>query len=384
MGEEEALSCSSPLAHAHLDPRQRLAHRAGPHRFAFEVAADVAGLGLPVAVGGLEARRLAEGGDGLGLQRLAGGDHAAQGGERAQRGALGQHPVLGRRLAEHVDAERLGQVEPLGGVEAPGVDRRRGAGQPGGEEDVAGRLRPARRGRTPDQLAGARGEPVLGLGALPVQVAVGVDDAPRLAGRAGGEDDQRRVLGAHLLDRGGRLLGAVLVEHRGDILQRHRRYAVRQLGEQLRFADAERRRRGAHPQLEVVAAQLRAAGQGDRAHAPAGEQRQRPLDPVAEQRHHHVAAPHPARREGAGEPGRASDQLTEVPVPPLARGVDRDDPQPRGRRALHQLDEVHARQVCRMSADIRQGICLRIAVRKLRPRPGSEGEFRPRRRPRRR
>ena len=117
-------------------------------------------------------------------------------------GALGQHPVLGRRLAEDVDAERLGQVEPLGRVEAALVDRRRGAGQPGREEDVAGRLRPARGGRAPDQLAGARAEPVLGLGALAGQVAVGVDDAARLAGGAGGEDDQRRVLGVHLLDRG--------------------------------------------------------------------------------------------------------------------------------------------------------------------------------------
>ncbi len=221
----------------------------------------MAGLGLAVAVGRLEARRLAEGGDRIGLQRLAGGDHAAQGGERAQRGALGQHPVLGRRLAEHVDAERLRHVEPLGGVEAPGVDRRRGAGQPGGEEDVAGRLRPARRGRAPDQLAGARGEPVLGLGALPVQVAVGVDDAARLAGRARGEDDQRRVLGAHLLDRRRRLLGAVLVEHRGYILQRSspaRRPAARR-------AAPLRRRRASAPRRSPAARGRGGAAAGCRA-----------------------------------------------------------------------------------------------------------------------
>ena len=41
----------------------------------------------------------------------------------------------------------------------------------------------------------ARAEPVLGLDPLAEQVAVGVDDAARVAGRARGEDDQRRVLG---------------------------------------------------------------------------------------------------------------------------------------------------------------------------------------------
>ena len=227
------------LDDAGLDPRQRPAHRALADRLAGEVAGHLAGLGLAVAVGGLEAGRGAEGGDRLRVQRLAGRDHPPQGGQRAQGGAPGQHPVLGRRLAEDVDAERLGEVEPLGGVEAAVVDDRGGAGQPGGEEDVAGRLRPSRRRRAPDQLALARAEPVLGLDPLAEQVAVGVDDAARLAGGAGGEDDQGRVLGVHRLDRGRRLLRAVLVEDRGDLGQGHRRHAVGQLGQQR----APRRRR---------------------------------------------------------------------------------------------------------------------------------------------
>ena len=160
-------------------------------------------------------------------------------------------------------------------------------------------------------------EPVLGLEPLAEQVALGVDDAARLAGGAGGEDDQRRVLGGHLLDRGRRLLRPVLVEDRGDVGHRHRRDPVGQLAEQRLLADAELRVGGADPQLEVLAAQLRVAGQRHRPHPPAGEHRQHPLDPVADQRHHDVAAPDPAGRKGAREPGRAGEQLAEVPVPPI-------------------------------------------------------------------
>ena len=45
---------------------------------------------------------------------------------------------------------------------------------------------------------------------------------------------------------------------------------------------------------------------------------QHPLDPVADQRHHHVAAADAARRQGAREPGRHRDQLAEVPDAALA------------------------------------------------------------------
>ena len=186
---------------------------------------------------------------------------------------------------------------------------------------------------------------MLGLGALTAQVAVGVDDAAWLAGGAGGEDDQRRVLGAHRLDCRRSLLWPVLVQGRGDLVQGHRRRLVGQLAEHLVGGDAERRLGGVRALLEVAAAQLRAAGQGDGAHPPAGEQRQRPLDPVAEQRHHDVTALHSPRRKGPGEPGRAGDQFAEVPVAPVSLGIDSDDPQARSRRPLHYIfNEVHGRQ----------------------------------------
>ena len=142
---------------------------------------------------------------------------------------------------------RSSEVEPLRRVEAAVVDDRGGAGQPGGEEDVAGRLRPAGRGRAPGELAGPRAEPVGRLDRLAEQVAVGVDDAARVAGRAGGEDDQRRVLGVHLLDRGRRLLRPVLVEHVADLVHRHRRHPGRQPLEQPLLADAEGGLGGLHP-----------------------------------------------------------------------------------------------------------------------------------------
>ena len=89
---------------------------------------------------------------------------------------------------------RSSELEALGGVEARVVQQRGGAADPRRDEDVARRLRPAARGRAPDEVAGARVEPVLGLHALAGQVALGVEDRLRLAGRAARERDQARVV----------------------------------------------------------------------------------------------------------------------------------------------------------------------------------------------
>ena len=164
----------------------------------------------------------------------------------------------------------------------------------------------------------------------------------RLARGPRGEDDQRAVAGVEVgrLDR--RLLGTVLVHRLVDLGERHRFDPVRQLCQQLVLADRERRVGDAGAQLQVVAAQLGIAGQRDRAHAPAGEHRQHPLDPVADQDHHGVAAPHAAGREGAGEPGADRDQLAEMPDPQLALAIERDHRSGRGGEALqHFFDEVH-------------------------------------------
>ena len=125
-------------------------------------------------------------------------------GKRAKLGALGEHPVLGRRLAEDVDPLALDQLQALGGIEAGVVDHRRGPAEPRSDEDVARRLRPAGRRRAPDELALPGPEPVLGLGPLAGQVALGVQRPARLAGRPRGEDDQGAVVGPQVGDsRGG-------------------------------------------------------------------------------------------------------------------------------------------------------------------------------------
>ncbi len=186
---------------------------------------------------------------------------------------------------------------------------------------------------------------MLGLGALAEQVAVGMNHPARLTSGAGSEDDQRRVLGIHRLDRGGCLLGKVLVENGRHVGHRHRRHPVRQLSEQAFLAHAELRIGSSDPQLEIPLAQLRVAGQRHRSHPPASKQRESPLDPVPHQRHHHVAALDAPSSKSSREPGGLGNQFPEVPVPPIPLSINSNDPQPRsGRRLHHILDEIHARQ----------------------------------------
>ena len=125
---------------------------------------------------------------------------------------------------------------------------------------------------------------------------------------------------------------------------RHRRDPAGQLAEQPLLAD--RRASGSRRAitvLEVLAPQLRVAGQRHRAHPPAGEHRQHPLDPASDQGHHRVPAATPRAAIAPESPALRRDQLAEVPLAAVALGVDRDDPELRRRGALHHvLDEVHA------------------------------------------
>ena len=68
---------------------------------------------------------VAEGAQHLGVERLAGGDQPAQVFERCEVDALGDHPVLGRRHAEDVDALGGEDFEALEGIEARVVQQRR-------------------------------------------------------------------------------------------------------------------------------------------------------------------------------------------------------------------------------------------------------------------
>jgi hypothetical protein len=77
---------------------------------------------------------------------------------------------------------------------------------------------------------------VLGLDRLAGEIALRVQGRPRLAGGAGGEDDQGAIgcLKLRRLDRS--LLRAVLVHRIVDLLDRHRCDAVWELGQEVGFA----------------------------------------------------------------------------------------------------------------------------------------------------
>ena len=215
----------------------------------------MAGLGLSVAVVDRVTGRLGPGADRGGVERLARGHHPPHRGQRPQSRALGEHPVLGRRLAEDRDPLALDQLEPVVGIEARVDEHRRRAAEPRRDEDVARRLRPPGSGRAPDQLARPGAEPLLGLESLGAEVALRVHRRPRLAGGPRGEHDQRRVARIEVGDRGRRLLRAVLVERLGQLGEGHvrdsrrgaRRAAARRRCRAMgsRSGSAARGRRGA-------------------------------------------------------------------------------------------------------------------------------------------
>ena len=297
MGEEAARSCSSPVDDPGLEPGQRLAHRARPDRLADQVGGHLAGLGLAVAVGGLEARSP------RGRRRSSPGRAARRRRPSAAAPAAAAASVRRASIRYSVGAWQR-TLTPSASAKS---SRSAGSKRPSWMTAAAPVSQGARKTLRADfdqpvavvhqaRSPRARAEPVLGLDPLAEQVAVGVDHAARLAGGARGEDDQRRVLGVHR--RRPRPASPAAGPRRGRRRSRpvHRRHPVGQHAEQRLFADAERRVRRPRPGAPGPCAQLRAAGQRHRAHPPAGEQREHPLDPVADQGHHHVAALAPRGR----------------------------------------------------------------------------------------
>ena len=200
-------------------------------------------------------------------------------------------------------------------------------------------------------VAGA--EPVLGLQPLAGQVALRVDDAARLAGGAGGEDDRRRVVGGEVLDRGRRLLGAVLVEDRAPGRPgpcRGCRRAARR-GSAPRRPRASGRRRRARSSRSL----RRSCGLQGSATAPIRQQAS-------------IASTHSGRLptsvittsprrtpRAAKAPESPAERAKSSPKwwsAPAALGVDLDQRRLRRRKAFeHVLDEVHARQSAATPAD---------------------------------
>ena len=170
-----ALGRGPALLVDHVEPeaRQRPAHRSRAHRLTRRHAGQLAGLRLAVTVMDVEPHGLAKDPDHLRIEGLPRGNQPSQRRMRLRRERcpLGDHPVLGRGLAQHGDAVLGGHREPLRGLEAGIVQQRGGAPRPRRHERVASRFRPAAGRGAPGKLSGTRAEPVLGLCRLAAQVA---------------------------------------------------------------------------------------------------------------------------------------------------------------------------------------------------------------------
>ena len=188
------------------------------------------------------------------------------------------------------------------------------------------------------RLAGPRVEPVLGLRALPGQVALGVEDGLRLARGPARERDQARVLGVELDRVGLRDAQQTVVGH-----DEHRtaRLGGIELVAVALVADDRRGPRDVEAQAQVAGAQLLGAREHDGADAEARDDRQDPLGPVADEREDDIAAPDAVPAQGARQRARAGRHLAEGPLAPLAAARDLDE-----RRAFRVggVDEV-AREV---------------------------------------
>jgi hypothetical protein len=293
----------------------------------------------------------------LRVQRLAGGDRVAQGRHLAQLGALGHHAVFGRSHAQHGHALALDQLESLGRVEAGVVQQRGGAAQPRGDERVAGRLGPSAGGGAPGQLTGAGAEPVLGLHALPGQVALAVADRLRRPRGARGEHQQRRRALVQIGRGGGRGLEQALV---GNHQQRAGESGVADRVGVAPVAQHGHRLGGIHARAQVARPQLLGARQRHGADPKARHQRQHPLQAVADHGHDHVARADAALDQRARQAGRQVGHLAEGVLAAITRGVH--DHQ-RGAVPRGGVDDV-AREVHGVSRGEAQGTVRHCAARR--------------------
>ena len=213
----------------HVPARHRPAHRALAHLHEGEVRAQRIGLGEPVVVEHRDPVLLAEPADRLGVERLAGRADDPELLRVALAGVLDRHhrPHRGRGR-EHVRDPVAGEeVELVGGdeaalalehvldrAEAPRAEQRGDARRPGPLAHAVEALAVADVVAVDELLVGE-------------DVAVGVDDALRHAGGAGGVVELRRVVGRGVLaDRGRsgvRRAGRRRVEDEDLVDQRRRR-----------------------------------------------------------------------------------------------------------------------------------------------------------------
>ena len=211
------------------------------------------------------------------------------------------------------------------------------APQPGCDEDIAGRLRPAARGGAPDQLPGRRVEPLLGLQTLAGQIALRMHDTAGLAGGAAGECDQTRLIRIEI-DRRGGLCGE---QARVGDAQDGAGQAL-ELSQVALVGDDQSGLRKTDSQLEVLRAELLGAGQDDGTDAKAGDHRQDPLGAVSDQGHDDIAALYSTCLQRSCQACRAIGDLAEAPLAPGAVACQLDEGKALGRCGVDDLSgEVH-------------------------------------------
>ena len=304
---------SSPSSIQSAEAGQRPAHRPGPHRRADRHPGQVrrSRSGRSRRAPCTPALVLPRAHD-LRVERLAGGARRAAGRRAggARRAWRSRGTRWGPCRARSRARARAARGAPRGRSGRRAAARRRPAATAATKTlraDFDQPLAAVHQHRSP----GPRAEPVLGLHALPAQVAVAVADRLRLAGGAGGEDDQRRVVGREVA----RPRAGSCVESRSSgtastgpskPLARH----------EVEVALVRHHRRAARPRPCARAGRPAAA-----ARCTAGPRRRcrqqasiayDPLGPVADQRHHHVAGARPRARRArppsarSGRPPRRS------------------------------------------------------------------------------
>ena len=184
--------------HVHVEARHGLAHGAGADGQGRIVREEADRLGLAVAVVDGVSGRLLPDPDDLRVERLAGPERAAEGAEVVPAEVhLREHPVDGGRGAERGHPEPGDEPQVEVGVEAVGVvEDDRGPHLPGGEEEPPRRLGPPGVRERPVDVLLAEVHPVAAGQEMGEGVAVVARDHLREGGRAGGEVDEQRLVGA--------------------------------------------------------------------------------------------------------------------------------------------------------------------------------------------
>ena len=297
VGTVAGSATSSPSSTHSRKPGQRPAHRARADRRPDRHAGEGAGLGLPVAVvdrdaGAPPATRRRSRGSAARRRRPRG---AAAARAAWCRLAMARYSV-GAMHSTSTPSRSITSSRSAGSKRASCISAVAPA-DPGGDERVAGGLRPAAGRGAPAQVALAGAEPVLGLGGLPGQVALAVADRLGLARGARGEHDQRRVARGRAPPPGrarprtGRSSGTRSSSPVEARLLDGRRVAL--------VGDHRPRLHGVHPRPQVRGPQLLGAGQRHRADPEAGHHRQDPLRAVADDGHHHVPPAYSALLAGS-------------------------------------------------------------------------------------